>query len=125
MKDVLVDTSVWVEHFRKSNDTLEHLLQQDRILMHPMVLGEIACGTPPARTKTLSDLADLRHAQQPSLSEVMTFIEQNKLYGLGVGLVDMILLACTLMSRANLWTLDKRLFSLAERLGVAHQTKLH
>ncbi|HBP4890415.1 TPA: PIN domain-containing protein [Pseudomonas aeruginosa] len=125
MIDVLVDTSVWVDHFRKRNDTLVYLLNQDRVLIHPMVLGEIACGTPPARKATLSDLGDLRPAQEPRHSEVLAFVEQQQLYGLGCGLVDITLLAAALMSHAQLWTLDKRLASLATRLAVAHQPDLH
>ncbi|HDQ4465218.1 TPA: PIN domain-containing protein [Pseudomonas aeruginosa] len=125
MTEVLVDTSIWVDHFRRRNDTLVYLLNQDRVLIHPMVLGEIACGTPPSRQKTLSELCDLRHAQQPSHPEILAFVEQQKLYGLGCGLVDITLLAAALMSHAQLWTLDKRLIALATRLAVAHQPRLH
>lgn len=125
MSRILVDTSVWVDHFRKRNDTLIYLLKQDRVLIHPMILGEIACGTPPSRTKTLADLNDLNKAQEASLNEVMAFVEQHTLYGRGCGLVDMTLLASTLISNAEIWTLDKRLIALAERLGIAHLPDLH
>ena len=77
--NVLVDTSVWVDHFRQSNRGLISLLAQDRVLMHPMVLAEIACGTPPApREQNLADLALLRPAHQASMSELMAFIEREK-----------------------------------------------
>ena len=46
---VLVDTSVWVRHFREADTYLQELLVQDSVLMHPMVHAELACGTPPAR----------------------------------------------------------------------------
>lgn len=121
MMDVLVDTSIWVAHFRNCNLGLVNLLQQDRVLIHPMVLGELACGTPPERTRTLADLSSLKQCQQPTWIEVMTFVEQHKLYGLGCGLVDMTLLASALITRAQLWTLDKRLASLATRLQINHQ----
>lgn len=124
---VLIDTSVWVEHFRAYNSTLVSLMELDLALTHPMVLGELACGTPPApRIQTLKEMGLLQQAKQASLSEVMTFIEQNKLYGLGCGLVDIIILASTLITpNAKLWTLDKKLESLSERFDVLYRPRLH
>ncbi|MDZ5696219.1 hypothetical protein [Chelativorans sp. M5D2P16] len=56
----------------------------------------------------------------------MEFIEREKLYGLGCGLVGMSLLASTLItSGAQLWTLDKRLADMAERSGAAYQVPVH
>ena len=124
---VLIDTSVWVDHFRHGNDVLVNLISQDQALTHPMVILEIACGTPPApRAQTLNYLGLLQHCQQASLPEVMAFIEREKLYGLGCGLVDITLLASTLITPgAELWTLDKRLAGLAGRFDVAYQAMLH
>ncbi len=124
---VLVDTSVWIDHFRHRNNALVELLGLDRALSHPMVMLEIACGTPPApRIQTLNNMALLQPCSQASLSEVMAFIEDEKLYGLGCGLVDLALLASTLITPgAELWTLDKRLAELAGRFGVAHLPALH
>ena len=126
MKPVLVDTSVWVLHFRQSNLALAKLLEQDAVRMHPLILGELACGTPPERTRILAALAVLQPIQQASLDEIMAFIDREKLYGLGCGLVDLSLLAAVLLSSGTvLWTLDKRLCALAERFGVLHQPQLH
>ena len=126
MKRVLVDTSVWVRHFRKHTHALADLLELDAVLTHPMVVGELACGTPPDRARTLSNLALLRQTQPASLREVMAFIEHEKLYGIGCGLVDMLLLASTLLTPGTeLWTLDKRLAALADRFGVMHHTTRH
>ena len=124
---VLIDTSVWVDHFRHGNDALRGLLEMDVALTHPMVLGELACGTPPSpRVQTLSDNGLIQPANQASLDEVMEFIEREKVYGLGCGLVDISLLTSTLMTpSARLWTLDKRLVDLAERFGVAYQPNKH
>lgn len=92
--------------------------------MHPFVIGEIACGTPPDRTRVLAWLAELRSTQICSLNELMAFIERHRLYGQGCGLVDLMLLASTLMTEnAQLWTLDRRLNSLAERFGIAHTVR--
>ena len=126
MSGVLVDTSIWVSHFRERNGGLSELLESDAVLMHPMIISELACGTPPSRTSTLSYLASLQQSQQASLREVMDFIEQEKLYGEGCGIVDMILLASTLITPGSkLWTLDKRLLSLADRFGIVYSPKLH
>ncbi|WP_119966348.1 type II toxin-antitoxin system VapC family toxin [Simplicispira lacusdiani] len=123
---VLVDTSVWVDHFRQGSLPLVGLLERDAVMIHPMVLGELACGTPPSRTQTLADLQRLQPAQQASIREVMAFVEHEQLFGLGCGLVDLSLLASTLMTPgASLWTLDKRLATLAERFGVAHRPAVH
>ena len=124
---VLIDTSVWVEHFRKRSDALIELIEQDSVLSHPMVLVELACGTPPApRAKTLTYIGLLRPANQASLSEVTQFVEREQLYGLGCGLVEMVLLASTVITpSASLWTLDTRLAGLAERFGVAYQPGVH
>ena len=123
MKGVLVDTSVWVDHFRNGNEGLAGLLAQDRALMHPMVLGELACGTPPApRSRTLADLRLLPQARQATMAEVLSLLERERLYGLGCGLVDLMLLASTLMTPgAELWTLDQRLAALAKKFGVLYR----
>ena len=127
MSGVLVDTSVWIAHFRHRNAALEVLLQLDQVLMHPMVIGELACGTPPApRAQTLGDLGLLPAVQQASLRETMAFIERESLYGMGCGLIDMVLLASTLMTPgATLWTLDKCLAGLARRYGVLYRLAVH
>ncbi len=126
MKGVLVDTSVWVDHFRNRNDALVELLTFDLVMVHPMVLGEIACGTPPNRVRTLIDLEKLQQTQQASVREVIAFVERERLFGMGCGLVDMQLLASTMMTPGvELWTLDKRLSVLAERFGVMHRAALN
>ena len=120
---VLVDTSVWVDHFRRRNATLVELITLDMALTHPMVVLELACGTPPEpRVRTLDDIDLLLGTQQASLREVRDFIDRERLYGSGCGLVDMVLLASTLMTPgAQLWTLDTRLARLAERFDIAHR----
>ena len=126
MKGVLVDTSVWVDHFRQRSDALADLLELDLVMGHPLIVGEIACGTPPRRNRTLSDLNALQPSRQASVHEVMDFVERERLFGLGCGLVDLLLLASTLMTPGTeLWTLDKRLSELADRFGVMHRSSVH
>ncbi|MFZ5489874.1 MAG: type II toxin-antitoxin system VapC family toxin [Pseudomonadota bacterium] len=125
MMGVLVDTSVWVDHFRHCNEALVELLELDLVLAHPLVVGEIACGTPPNRVQTLADLSRLQQPQQASMREALAFVEREHLFGLGCGMVDMLLLASTLITPgAALWTLDKRLRVLAERFEVLHPSGL-
>lgn len=124
---VLVDTSVWSDHFRRQNLVLAGLIVLDQVLTHPMIVGELACGTPPEpRLRTLDDIATLLPANQATADEVRGLIEREKLFGLGCGFVDMTLLASTLITPgAVLWTLDKRLTSMAERFGVAFAPPVH
>jgi hypothetical protein len=121
MNDVLVDTSVWVDHFRNRNEDLVNLLTLDMVLSHPLIVTELACGTPPApRSRTLADVATLAQARQATQDEVRGFIEREQLYGLGCGVVDLALLASTLLTPGSrLWSLDRRLAQLAQRFGVA------
>ena len=99
---------------------------QDAVLCHPWVLGEIACGTPPARERTLADLAALQIAKMASVQELMVFVERERLYGAGCGLLDLALLASvSITPGARLWTLDKRLDALTERFGVAFASPTH
>ena len=125
--DVLVDTSVWIEHFRHANDRLVGLLARDAVLIHPYVLLELACGTPPApRARTLAMLARLRPARQATHAELLEFIEGESLYGQGCGMIDVALLAAArLTPDARLWTLDRRLAALAERLAVVWPVPNH
>lgn len=123
---VLVDTSVWVAHFRERNLHLQDLLERDDVLIHSIVLGEIACGTPPDRAAALAALRELRPAMAASIEETMLMIEHHRLYGQGCGIADMLLLAATLMTPgATLWTLDKRLAAHALALGAAYQPPMH
>ena len=124
MNGVLVDTSVWVDHFRQRNDALVGLLERDLVLVHPLIVGELACGTPPNRGQTLADLQSLRQSQRASSTEAMRFIESESLFGMGCGWVDVLLLTSTLLTPGvELWAQDKRLSGLAERFGVKHLTR--
>lgn len=117
----LVDTSVWVQHFRQSNDHLTSLLLNDQVLCHPLITLELACGTPPSpRQKTLAAITSLNHCLQATIDETAELIEREKLYGYGCGVVDLLLLASVMITPgAKLWSLDRRLDALAKRFAVA------
>ena len=121
---MLADSSVWVAHFRKPNRLLQSLLATDQVLCHPLIVLELACGTPPApRGRTLADLKKLRQAVISTTEETLELIERERLQDLGCGAVDMSLLASVLLSTGTLlWTVDKNLDALASRCGVAFST---
>lgn len=122
---VIVDTSVWINHFNSSDLDLVVLLDSDRVLMHDFVLGEIACGSLKARIQKLELLNDLPKSAIADISEVLFFIEKNKLMSKGIGFVDTHLLASASISKCKVWTYDKRLQLAAEQLKVSYQPLKH
>jgi predicted nucleic acid-binding protein len=121
MSGVLADTSVWVAHFRRPNTRLQALLERDQLLCHPLIVLELACGTPPApRDRTLANLRALRQSVAATTDEVLDLIAREQIEDSGCGAVDAALLASVLLTPgAQLWTADKPLGTLAFRLGVA------
>jgi predicted nucleic acid-binding protein len=116
---LLVDTSVWVNHLRRSDERLQQALLDDQVLMHPLVLGEIACGSLQRRSTILSDLAQLPHAVSAENTEVLEFLEQHRLFGKGIGWIDAHLLASAALTRCRLWTTDTRLGDAAASLKLS------
>ncbi|MFO1115513.1 MAG: PIN domain-containing protein [Beijerinckiaceae bacterium] len=117
---ILVDTSIWVDHFRRSDRKLVDLLNSGEVLAHPFVIGEIALGVLRDRETVIGLLRDLPAAKTATDDEALAFISANRLQGRGVGYVDAHLLAATrLTPRAALWTRDRRLAEAAEDLNVA------
>ncbi len=114
---VLVDTSVWVDHLRNGNHDLQDRLLNDQVACHPLVIGELACGNLQRRDELLSLLRALPVVDRVSDEEILFFIERHRLYGQGLGLVDMHLLASCAISHTALWTLDNRLYRTAQKLG--------
>jgi predicted nucleic acid-binding protein len=113
---ILVDTSVWVDHLRNGNETLAELLLKDEVLCHPMVVGELACGNLKRRKELLALLHALPSAERVSDDEVLFFIEQHRLSGRGLGLVDAHILASCAINHATLWTYDSRLQRAADEI---------
>jgi predicted nucleic acid-binding protein len=119
---VLVDTSVWINHLHRSNDSLVDALDRSLVAQHPMVIGELALGSLSNRDEFLQLLADLAPVPVATHEEVLHFVNQNHLYGQGLSLVDAHLLASTTLSPgARIWTEDKRLSTVAEQLEIAYR----
>jgi len=115
---ILVDTSVWVDHFRRGNGRLRSLLGEEQVLGHRFVLGELACGNLRNRREILALLASLPQAPLAGHDEVLGFLESEKLHGKGVGWIDVHLLASARIARSPIWTLDQRLARTAESLSI-------
>jgi hypothetical protein len=117
---ILVDSSVWVDHLHNSSAVLTDLLAAGQILVHPYVIGEIAMGNLRDRDRHLTDLYDLPWATVATDDEVLTLVSRHRLFGVGLGYIDAHLLASTrLTSGTALWTRDRRLLAVAERLDLA------
>ncbi|MEL6160269.1 MAG: type II toxin-antitoxin system VapC family toxin [Cyanobacteria bacterium J06623_5] len=119
---ILVDTSVWIDHFYAGLPTLVKLLQQEKVLIHPFVIGELACGHLQNRQEILGLLHNL--PVMPAVNErgALTLIETRSLMGRGVGYIDIHLLASVLIQgKARLWTRDKRLSALAKAMNFSYK----
>ncbi|HEX6708004.1 MAG TPA: type II toxin-antitoxin system VapC family toxin [Albitalea sp.] len=119
---ILVDTSVWVDHLRRGDARLAALLDSAAVIVHPFIVGEIACGSLSNRKTVLELLQDLPAAVVADAEEVLAFIDRHRLHGKGIGYVDVHLLAAVALTQgAKLWTRDKRLRAAAQDLGYAHE----
>jgi len=117
---ILVDTSIWVDHFRVSVPALAELLLQEQVLVHQFVIGELACGNIQNRQEILSLLHNLPQISVASEREVLLLIESRSLMGRGVGYIDMHLLASVLIRNGcKLWTRDKRLLAIASEMNLS------
>ena len=116
---MLVDTSVWIDHFRQHNSILARFLEEQQILMHPFVIGELALGSLQKRTQILGELAYMPLAAKASDDEVFVLVERHHLAGSGIGYIDAHLLASASISGISVWTRDKRLHQVAAKLGLA------
>jgi predicted nucleic acid-binding protein len=111
---ILVDTSVWVSHLRDGNAELANLLNDGRVLCHPLIVGELACGNFKDRAVILSYLQLLPMSIEAEHYEVLSFIEKNLLMGKGMGYIDVHLLTSAVLTGVPIWTLDKRLAQVAD-----------
>jgi predicted nucleic acid-binding protein len=117
---ILVDTSVWVHYLRFGDAQLAALLNVNSVLIHPYIVGEIACGSLSKRAPTLELLQQLPIAPVAEFDEVLGYIEDQKLHGLGIGYIDVHLLISAAIGGTKLWTRDRRLRAAVIKLGLAY-----
>jgi predicted nucleic acid-binding protein len=115
---VLVDTSVWVSHLKGGNTELAYLLNNGTVLCHPLIIGELACGNLKDRAVIISFLKLLPMSIEADHDEVLSFIENNRLMGKGIGYVDAQLVASAVLTGVPIWTLDKKLAQVADGLHI-------
>ena len=115
---VLVDTSIWIDHLRKSNRKLSSLLDSEEVIIHPFVLGELACGNLHNRKEIIALLHALPFVSKVDDDELLFFIERHFLMGRGVGLIDIHLLASCHLDSCLLWTRDRRLKTIAGEMKI-------
>jgi len=119
---ILVDTSIWVDHLRSGNARLAAELDGGRVLMHPFVIGELACGTLRNRREVLALLGSLPSVPTATQLEALDFLHDRALMGRGIGFIDVHLLAsAALATPARLWTRDQRLAAIAAELALAYR----
>jgi hypothetical protein len=118
---VITDTSIWVTHLRHGSRQLEKLLIDADVMCHPFIIGELACGNLKNRNEIISLLQSLPMAPTIEFDEFIFFIERNRLMGIGIGFVDVHLLASAQLTGIPLWTADKRLKSAATKLDLAYK----
>lgn len=117
---ILVDTSVWVDHFRRNNPTLQAILLDGKAACHQLIIGELVCGNFKNRTEIIELLQSLPQVPQVSFDEYLYFVEKRNLFGKGIGYVDIHLLASAVISQTKIWTLDKRLQNQAVSLSMSY-----
>lgn len=113
---MLVDTSVWIDHLRRENRELVTALERGGVWSHPFVVGELACGNLKRRFEVLTLLAALPQTPEVGHDEVLAFVERHRLMGVGLGWIDVHLLASAALAALPFWTLDRRLGAAAARL---------
>ena len=117
---ILVDSSIWIDHFRHGDSELTKIIEDDRLLCHPFVVGELALGSLRERDAVIAFLAAQREAAIATHAEVMTVIDRHSIFSMGIGYTDAHLLTSTLLDRrSSLWTRDKRLAAAALKVGAA------
>ncbi|NQU40612.1 MAG: PIN domain-containing protein [Lentisphaerae bacterium] len=121
---VLVDTSIWIDHFRKVSGNLSSLLEAEEVTIHSYVLGELACGNLSNRKEIIALLHALPHATKVEEDEILLFIERHRLMGRGIGLIDAHILASCCIDSCLLWTRDKRLQIMAKEMNIEYSQQL-
>jgi predicted nucleic acid-binding protein len=116
---VLVDTSVWIDHFHRANPQLQTLLLSGQAWTHTVINGELAAGRLARRAEILTLLQKLPFADEIDLGEGLHLIEQHNLADRGLSWSDVQLLAAASIDRLTLWTRDRALAKAAAELGLA------
>jgi predicted nucleic acid-binding protein len=119
---IVIDTSVWADHFRKAEAAVTDIGRSGELRMHPFVVGELAAGNLPDWNRTVAALRLIPAAATVEENILFQFMADHGLMGSGLSFVDIHLLASVAIAEsAQLWSRDKRLKARAEMLGIAHR----
>ena len=121
MKKIIVDSSVWINFFKKHPDTklLNSLLLEDWVILHDWIYLELSVGEyGKLRNQILSDLKLLPRLPSAEWEDLLAFIDKEKLFGKGLSFVDVELLFSSINKNCLLWTQDKTLKTFAMKYKV-------
>ena len=117
---ILVDTSVWIDHLRRSDRTLVDLLLSDSVVTHPLVVEELALGSLARRDELLRSIDGLSKVGVLDHDELLAVVGERKLWGKGLSPTDAHLLGSALAAEStHIWTHDKQLRSAAADLALS------
>ena len=114
---ILADSSVWIDHFRRKESRLAVLLNQEQVVIHPFIIGELALGSLKNRGQAIHDLQLLPQISPATGQETLEWIERRRIFGKGIGWTDAHLLLACILSNTELWTMDKPLAYVARLCG--------
>ena len=116
---ILVDTNIWIDHLRQTEPVLVDLLERDQVCVHQSVITELALGNLKDRLVFLKALERLMIVRSVDDRGVRHLVEERRLWGRGLSVVDVALLASVVVTPGvALWTRDKRLRQAARDVGV-------
>ena len=121
---VLVDTSVWIRALANRSPyvtRLDRLLSLNEVAGHELVYGELLIGDKGGRARFLAIYEQIYRANTLPHRDVVAFVRARRLFGRGVGWIDVHLLASAIADRLQLWTADPRFGDVAEEFGVAYR----
>jgi predicted nucleic acid-binding protein len=119
---ILVDTSIWADHFRRGDAGLADLLRNQLVAIHSFVIGELALGHLRPRGAVLDHLRALPRIATAAEDAVLELIDIENFVGVGIGYVDAHLLTSARLSAGcRLWTRDRRLGAASVRMGLSFE----
>jgi hypothetical protein len=83
-------------------------------------VGELACGNINNRGEIIKLLQTLPMIPVITQNEFLYFVDSHKLMGLGIGFVDVHLLASSRLAGVPIWTEDKSLQNAADQLKLGY-----
>lgn len=116
--NVIIDSSVWIDHLRKPNGVVRQLLEEGKALSHSWIIGELATGQIKNRHNFLGNLKLLTMVKEATVKETLDFLEAHQLYGRGLSFTDVHVVASALLSDVRILTRDKPMIVITKEFGI-------